>query len=538
MRTETWLARNCVSWIALVVCISIVAAPRIVWAAAPADEKAAESTKAESKSAEYEPVTTFNTQLPLDQLRVLVRPLTRSELEVEADAWFELLRQKAKEIAAVRLGVKKTNAALATDSVEQAKTAVESARSMEAKAAETSAAAEKELTAKAKRQLGVVNTNDDESANEDQKLADDNQDANNEDDSDMTQVASAKKNELLVTVNKLQDERTSHADRLKIVLDSLEAKGGDPAEYRKYISAVSGIELDAQDASASWSAITGWVTSQEGGQRWAWNFGKFLLILAISWLAAKFVARITNWLLERRLKLSKLAENLISRTIKNVILLIGFAIALTALEIDITPILAAIGAAGFIIGFALQGTLSNFASGLMILINRPFDVGDAVTAGGVTGKIHEMNLVSTTFRTFDNQTIHVPNNEIWGNVITNITANDERRVDLEFGIGYDDDFEEAERIIREIVEDHELVLSYPEPEIALFDLGDSSVNIVCRPWARTSDWWKVKTEVTRRVKQRFDEAGISIPYPQSDVHVYRHNTNTNSHANVHANSHA
>ena len=190
------------------------------------------------------------------------------------------------------------------------------------------------------------------------------------------------------------------------------------------------------------------------------------------------------------------------------------------MEIDVTPILAAIGAAGFIVGFALQGTLSNFASGLMILINRPFDVGDVVTAGGVTGTIREMNLVSTTFRTFDNQTIHVPNNEIWGNVITNITANHLRRVDMEFGIGYDDDFEEAERIIREIVEEHELVLDEPEPMVTVHELGDSAVKIVCRPWAKTSDWWTVKTDVTRRVKQRFDEAGISIPYPQTDIHVY------------------
>ncbi|MEM9657042.1 MAG: mechanosensitive ion channel family protein, partial [Planctomycetota bacterium] len=249
------------------------------------------------------------------------------------------------------------------------------------------------------------------------------------------------------------------------------------------------------------------------------------LVLLISYFVARLVAAVVNWLLERRLKLSRLAEDLISRTIKNLILIVGFAIALTALEVDITPIIAAIGAAGFIVGFALQGTLSNFASGLMILVNKPFDVGDVVTAGGVTGAIHGMNIVSTTFRTFDNQTIHVPNNEIWGNVITNITANDQRRVDMEFGIGYDDDLEQAERIIREVVEENELVLDDPEPMIAMHELGDSTVNIVCRPWAKTSDWWSVKTQVTRRVKQRFDEAGISIPFPQRDVHVYQHSEN-------------
>ncbi len=337
-----------------------------------------------------------------------------------------------------------------------------------------------------------------------------------------TKQVAGKKEELLADVTNLQDERAALADRLQVVLDSFKAKGGEVAEYETYIQEVSGIELDANDASATWAALTGWASSKEGGQRWGWNLAKFFLILFFSYLIAKAIAGVTNWLLERRLNMSQLAENLISRTIKNLVMLIGLAIALTALEIDITPILAAIGAAGFIVGFALQGTLSNFASGLMILVNRPFDVGDVVSAGGVTGKIHEMNLVSTTFRTLDNQTIHVPNNEIWGNVITNITANDERRVDMEFGIGYDDDFEEAERIIREVVEQHELVLDDPAPEVKLHELADSSVNIVCRPWAKTSDWWTVKTDVTRQVKRRLDEAGISIPYPQTDIHVYQH----------------
>ncbi len=255
----------------------------------------------------------------------------------------------------------------------------------------------------------------------------------------------------------------------------------------------------------------------------AWNLAKFFAILVLTYFIAKFTARIINWLLERKVHLSQLAESLISSTVKNLIMLVGFAIALTALEVDVTPVLAAIGAMGLVVGLALQGTLSNFASGLMILINRPFDVGDVVTAGGVTGTVDQMNLVSTMFRTFDNQSIYVPNNEIWNNVITNITANATRRVDLEFGIGYDDDFEEAERIIREVVDGNELVLDDPEPVVVTHELADSSVNIICRPWANTSDWWKVKTEVTREVKCRFDQAEISIPYPQQDVHVHSEN---------------
>jgi small conductance mechanosensitive channel len=497
--------------------------------------------------ASYTAVTTIDPLIPIENLRILVKPLTQEELEVETESWFQLLRQKAKQIAAVQLGVKKTNEALQAEDQSDAQAAIAAAETIEdsveaesagGNAADKQAQAADTLEAAIKEVASLPTKSADESQQPDPQPepAAAGDDGNPQASSDqnppssdqntdavtaaVTEAATLKKDKLLEDISKLQDQRTALADRMEVVLDSLERKGGDVEQYRKYVLAVSGIQIDTNDVSATWATISGWITSKEGGKRWAWNLFRFVLILLITLILAKFVARLTNWLLERRVRLSKLAENLISRMIKNVILAIGLAVALTALEIDITPILAAIGAAGFIIGFALQGTLSNFASGLMILINRPFDIGNVVTAGGVTGKIHQMNLVSTTFRTFDNQTIHVPNNTIWGDVITNITANDTRRVDLEFGIGYDDDFEQAERIIREAVESHPLVLAEPAPEVVMHALADSSVNIVCRPWAKTSDWWTVKTEITREIKRRFDQAGISIPFPQRDVHVY------------------
>jgi small conductance mechanosensitive channel len=398
-------------------------------------------------------VTTVNPDIARDDLRIMVRPLSKTELEAEADAWFDLLRAKAKQIAAVRLAPRATDSPSAIDEA-----ATETATNLAVQAAET--------------------------------------------------------------VNQLRDERTAINDRLMIVLDSLDAKGGSSEEYRSYSKAVVGIELDTSNARTVWTGVAGWLISREGGQRLAYNLGGFLVILVIAYLAAKLVGRMVDWLLERHLKISKLAEKLISGTVEKVIMVIGFAIALTTLEIDITPLIAAIGATGLVVGLALQGTLSNFASGLLILINRPFDVGDFVNAGGVTGKIDQMNLVSTRFRTADNQTIYVPNNSIWNNVITNITANDQRRVDLEFGIGYADDFEQAEQIILDVVLAHPLVLQDPPPQVITHSLGQSSVDIVCRPWAKTSDWWQVKTDVTRQVKRRFDRAGISIPYPQQDVHIH------------------
>ncbi|MDV6032577.1 MAG: mechanosensitive ion channel family protein [Phycisphaera sp. RhM] len=411
-------------------------------------------------------------QIPIDQLQIKVKPMTRSELQREADAWFGLLRKKGGQIAEARLGVKQVISDLETTAAE---------------------------------------ATDDAGTTTGSETADDGAEV----------VMAEAKQGLLADVNVLQDERTALSDRLEVVLDSLERKGGDTEEYRNYIAAVSGIELDTSDIEAAWSGFVGWLMSKEGGQRWAWNLAQFVAVLLITAIVARIIAKSVNWVLDRRVKISQLAERMISNSIKNVVFVIGFAVALTTLEIDITPIVAAIGATGLVVGLALQGTLSNFASGLMILVNRPFDVGNVVTAGGITGTVDKMNLISTTFRTFDNQTIHVPNNSIWNNVITNITANENRRVDMEFGIGYGDDFEQAEQIILEVVRSHDLVLDDPAPVVVTHALADSSVNIVCRPWAKTSDWWQVKTDVTRAVKRRFDEAGISIPFPQRDIYVHQ-----------------
>ncbi|MEM8679944.1 MAG: mechanosensitive ion channel family protein, partial [Planctomycetota bacterium] len=427
-------------------------------------------------------VTASDPQISLEQLRVMVRPLTRAELEVESQAWFEQLRAKAQQIARLRLGeVPETPAGEAAKSAE---------------AAPGSPA--DEVTAVEDATLEVDQSTSPQGTSPESPSAD-----------------------RLTQLSALQSERTALKDRLEVVLSSLEQKGGDATELRQYAVAVSRIELETTDAQSALMGVARWATSKEGGQRWAWNIAKFIAVLLSAYIFAGVLGSLVNWLLERKVAMSQLAETMIANTIKYVVLLIGFAVALTTLEIDVTPILAAMGAAGLVVGLALQNSLSNVASGIMILVNRPFDVGDVVTAGGVTGTVRQMNLVSTMLTTFDNQAIHVPNNEIWNNVITNVTANDTRRVDLEFGIGYDDDFDEAERIIGGVLEEHELVLADPAPVVLTHALADSSVNLVCRPWVKTSDWWQVKTDVTREVKRRLDAAGISIPYPQRDVHVYQ-----------------
>ena len=218
---------------------------------------------------------------------------------------------------------------------------------------------------------------------------------------------------------------------------------------------------------------------------------------------------------------SQLLVNFLGKFVKQVVMLIGLIVALSALEVNIGPLLAAVGAAGFVIGFALQDTLSNFASGLLILAYRPFDVGDVIEAAGVSGLVDSVSLFSTHIRTFDNKVMIVPNNDIWGGTITNATASDTRRVDMTFGIGYEDDIDKARTVLETLLKEHELVLDDPAPVVKLHELADSSVNFVCRPWVKTADYWTVYWDITRAVKDQFDVNGISIPFPQRDVHVYQ-----------------
>jgi len=209
---------------------------------------------------------------------------------------------------------------------------------------------------------------------------------------------------------------------------------------------------------------------------------------------------------------------------RNIIIVLGVLIALSQLGISLGPLLAGLGVIGFVVGFALQDSLSNFAAGMMILMYRPFDVGDLIEAGGVLGKVSNMSLVNTTILTVDNQTIVVPNNKIWGDVIRNVTAQTKRRIDMVFGISYSDDIAKTEKVLQEILDSHEKVLAEPEPIVRLHELADSSVNFIVRPWVDRENYWDVYWDVTRAVKMRFDEEGISIPFPQTDVHLYSQTT--------------
>ena len=329
-----------------------------------------------------------------------------------------------------------------------------------------------------------------------------------------------RKQELAESLPQLNEEKAQLVDRLNVVLDELEAKGGEVDSYRKYVSALTGVGVEVTDSSTALTVLQGWLASEQGGQRWAWNIAKFLMILCAFYFGASVIGRLVRHGASGVKGASQLLVDFLGKFVKQLLTVIGIIVALGALEVNITPLLAAIGAAGFVIGFALQGTLSNFASGLLILAYRPFDVGDVIEAAGVSGVVDSVSLFSTHIRTFDNKLMIVPNNDIWGGTITNATASETRRVDMVFGIGYEDDIDKAKGILESLVNQHELVLEEPAPVVQLHELGDSSINFVCRPWTKTGDYWTVYWDVTRAVKDEFDRSGISIPFPQRDIHVY------------------
>ncbi len=309
---------------------------------------------------------------------------------------------------------------------------------------------------------------------------------------------------------KLMDERGLKTSELKQILISSSGQ---------ITSDIFNLDVAAGLLQRGWNNAKDWLATN--GPRLFFRVLLFLLIVGAFKLLAGIATRIMRRTFEKAdVPVPMLVKNMALSFASKAILLVGLFIALSQMGLEIGPLLAGVGVIGFVVGFALQETLSNFASGLMIIIYQPFDVGDVIEAGGVAGKVNSMSLVSTTILTFDNQKLIVPNNKIWGDVIRNKTAETTRRVDMVFGVSYADDINRAEQVLTDIIAGHELVLDEPVPMIRLNELGDSSVDFIVRPWTKTEDYWTVYWDVTREVKRRFDEEGISIPFPQRDVHVY------------------
>jgi small conductance mechanosensitive channel len=250
---------------------------------------------------------------------------------------------------------------------------------------------------------------------------------------------------------------------------------------------------------------------------WGINIVMALAIFIIGKFVVKILVKLSKKLMNKA-KVDNILVNFIASIINTVLLLFVVIAALDQLGVDTTSMIALIGAAGLAIGLALQGTLQNLASGVMLIIFRPFKDGDFIEAAGVAGVVEEIGIFSITMRTGDNREIIVPNGEVYGGTITNNSRRETRRVDMVFGISYDDDLLQAKEIIKKILAEDERILDDPAPTVAVGELADSSVNFNVRPWCKTADYWGVYSDTHEKIKLRFDAEGITIPYPQMDIH--------------------
>ena len=329
-----------------------------------------------AKVEKYQAQTHQDPKVPVSELKLMLAPLRMKKLEAEVEAWLDVLEKKVDEISQAEIQQSRLK---------------------------------KEDPGKSEEEL---------------------------------KKQREERTKLLEKLSELRNERTALVDRVNVVLAAFKAKGGTAVEHELFVSGVSAAlpvdlsDFDVTDTAGLWIKIRGWLVSTDGGLRWAKNIALFIVTLIVFVFLGRFLGKVTGRAIGGFKKTSDLLRDFFVNSVRKVTVFVGFVVALSMLEVNIGPFLAAIGAASFVVAFALQGTLSNFASGVMILLYRPYDIGDAVQVSGVSGSVDAMTLVSTTIRSWDNQRVVVPNNKIWGDVITNITGNDTRRVDMVFGISY------------------------------------------------------------------------------------------------------
>lgn len=270
-------------------------------------------------------------------------------------------------------------------------------------------------------------------------------------------------------------------------------------------------------AGIDWAGM--WATVQGVGLEFGINLVIALVILFVGRMVARLVTRGMRNLMQAR-EVDKILESFVCNLVYWTLMVFIIIAAVNQIGLQTTSLIAVIGAAGLAVGLALQGSLANFAAGVLIVVFRPYRVGDYVEAAGIAGSVLQVQILTTILKTPDNKEIIVPNGQIMSGIITNYSANDTRRVDMVVGVSYDDDLDNVRKTIQELVDADERILKDPECTIAVSELADSSVNFVVRPWVKTEDYWGVKFDLTEALKKRFDKEGISIPFPQRDVHVY------------------
>lgn len=268
-----------------------------------------------------------------------------------------------------------------------------------------------------------------------------------------------------------------------------------------------------------------WIDAQE----WLAFYGLKIIAAILIFIIGRWVSRAVKNFLQRLMTRKGVDGTLISFVgSMTYFALMTFVIiaALNQIGIQTTSLIAVIGAAGLAIGLALQGSLANFAAGVLLIIFRPFKAGDYIEGAGVAGSVEEIEIFTTKMKTPDNRVIIVPNAKLSGDNITNYSAKPQRRLDLIIGVGYHDDLRKVKEVLKQLVDEDPRILRDPEPLVAVLELADSSVNLVVRPWVATGNYWDVHFDLTQKIKERFDLEGITRPFPQRDIHIYTAHSET------------
>ena len=273
------------------------------------------------------------------------------------------------------------------------------------------------------------------------------------------------------------------------------------------------------------SEMTGidWTALMDTARTTGVDFGINLIIAIVIFFVGRMIARALQKGLKKMMasqEVDKILQTFVGNLVYWTLMIFIIIAAINQIGIQTTSLIAVMGAAGLAVGLALQGSLSNFAAGVLIVIFRPYRVGDFVEAAGIAGVVEQVQILTTVLKTGDNKQIIVPNSQIMSSIITNYSANDTRRVDMTIGVSYDDDLDKVRKTIQELVDADERILKDPACTIAVAALADSSVNFTVRPWVKTADYWGVMFDLTEAIKKRFDQDGISFPFPQQDVHLY------------------
>ena len=557
----------------------------------------AQAPAAEATQGSGTAMTAEDPEIPVDELKLLVKPLTLPELEIEAAAWQVLLRSKVEEISNAEIAIKRQNRQArqsreAVDAIEKAQKALEDAQ--EAQQGATPGSPEyEEATKKVEQAQEALKTaqeavgeaveakealEEDEQAQEaieaaleedeegEEPLLDLGETPNVEDaeeaaealedaaaaleetveEGEGEEVAAAGtddleteeeleersetletiseqleesaeataevKQQLVVNVTQLQSERTAVVDRFEVILDEMEEKGGDVQAYKTYIDAISGIEIDVTDTEGLGVRVLGWIKSEEGGQRWGINIAKFVGIMIAAFIVSKILRNLANRALAQ-LGTSQLLREFIVVLIDRGGIIVGFMLALTALEISLGPVLALVGGASFVLAFALQSNLGNLASGLMIMVNKPFDVGDEVKVSGVWGYIHSISLASTTIQGFQRQLITIPNNTVWSGMIENLTAGDIRAGSFLIRSPLNQNISKVQEILKDVIGSHPKVLEDPGPGAFPWQFEEYFVSIYASFKTKTDDFWYVWMELVPMIHERFEKEGLVFAIP-------------------------